>query len=115
MKISQMPTEKAFECMARMVPYVVKIEKDEKVIAARRALQEKKGEVTGGDFMLSIYPILLLEHGDALCGIVAAMSGKTPEQVAKQPLEETFAAIREGFTRELFDFFPFAVRLVASV
>ena len=114
MKISQMPTEQAFECMVRMVPHVAAIASDEKIIAARRSLREKDG-ATAADFMLSVYPILLGEHADALCGIVSAMSGKTEEQVRAQPLEETFAAIREGFTKELLDFFPFAVRLVASV
>ena len=114
MKLSDMSTEKAFECMARMVPYVVEIENDPAIAEAKRKMTEKSGEVTNGDFMLEIYPLLMRDHLDALCGIIAAMEGKTAGEVKAQPYKETFAAIKAGFTKELFDFFPFAVRLVAN-
>lgn len=114
MNISEMSTEKAFECMARMVPYVVEIENDPNVVEAKRKLTDKAGELTNGDFMLDIYPLLMRDHREALCGIVAAMEDKTIDEVKSQPWKETFAAIKAGFTKELFDFFPFAVRLVAN-
>ena len=114
MNISEMSTEKAFECMARMVPYVVEIENDPNVAEAKRKLQDKGSELTNGDFMLDIYPLLMRDHSEALCGIVAAMSDKTVDEVRTQPWKETFAAIKAGFTKELFDFFPFAMRLVAN-
>ena len=115
MNISQMSTEKAFECMVRMVPYVVEIMSDPAVAEAKAKLKEKDGELTGGDFMLAMYPLLMRDHAEALCGIVAAMSEKTPDEVKAQPLGETLAALGAGITKELFDFFPFAVRLVASM
>ena len=115
MNISDMSTEKAFECMARMVPYVVEIENDPNVAEAKRKLRDKSGDITNGDFMLDIYPLLMRDHQEALCGIIAAMSNKTVDEVKAQPWKESFAAIKAGFTKEFFDFFPFAVRLVASV
>ena len=115
MKLSKMSTDKAFECMARMVPHVVEIVSDPNVAEAKKRLTDKGSELTNGDFMLEIYPLLMRDHHGALCGIVAAMEGKTPEEVMAQPYTETFAAIKAGFTKELFDFFPFAMRLVAGV
>ena len=114
MKLSEMNTEKAFACMARMVPYVAEIMGDPNVAEAKRKLGEKAGELTNGDFMAAIYPLLMRDHGEALCGIVAAMDDRTVEEVKAQPYKKTLAAIRADFTRELFDFFPFAVRLVRS-
>ena len=115
MKLSDMTTEKAFACMARMVPHVAEIVGDPAVTEAKRKLHDKAGELTNGDFMLAIYPLLMRDHCEAVCGIVAAMSEKTVEEVKAQPFEETLAAIREGFTEELFSFFPFAVRLAYSM
>ena len=114
MTISDMSTEKAFECMARMVPYVVEIENDPNVAEAKRRLQDKGGDLTNGDFMQDIYPLLMRDHRHALCGIVAAMEDKTIDEVKAQPWKETFTAIKAGFTKELFDFFPFALRLVVN-
>lgn len=114
MKLSEMNTEKAFECMARMTPYVAQIMSDPAVAEAKRKLHDKGGELTNGDVMLGLYPLLMRDHSEALCGIVAAMEGRTLDEVKAQPYKKTFAAIRAGFTQELFDFFPFAVRLVLS-
>ena len=114
MKLSDMTTEKAFACMARMVPHVAQIMSDPAVAEAKQKLIAMDDELTGGDVMLAIYPLLMRDHCEAVCGIVAALSDKTLEEVKAQPFEETLAAIREGFTEELFSFFPFAVRLVRS-
>lgn len=114
MNISDMPTERAFECMARMAPCLAEIAGDPKIAEAKRALREKDGAPTYADFMQAVFPLLMREHRDAVCGIVAAMTEKTVEEVRTQPYKETFAAIGEGFTKELFDFFPFALRLAAS-
>lgn len=115
MSISQMSTDKAFECMARMVPYVVEIAGDPKLVEAKKELAEKGGELAYSDFMLAVYPMLLCEHKDALYGIVAAMSDKTVDEVKRQPSGETFSVMRENSTKELFDFFPFAVRLAGNM
>ena len=115
MSISQMSTDKAFECMARMVPYVVEILGDPKLAEVKKRFDEKGDELTNGDFMLEAYPLLLRDHREALYGIVAAMSDKSMAEVKDQSFAETFNIIREGFTKELFDFFPFARRLAANV
>lgn len=113
MDISEMPTERAFECMARMAPYVAEIAGDARLAEAKRALREKEGGATNGDFMAAIYPLLMREHREAVCGIAAALSGRSVAEVKAQPYRETFEAMQAGFTGELFDFFPFAVRLAA--
>ena len=114
MKISEMSTERAFECMARMAPHVAQIIGDEKIVEQRDKLLKKNNRITNAEFMQAICPLMLKEHNDALCAIVAALSDKTADEVKAQPWSETFEEIKDGFTRELFDFFPFAVRLVLS-
>lgn len=115
MNISEMNTEQAFECMVRLVPYVTEIEGDAQIVEMKKKMREKGEALTNADFMAAIYPLLMRDHRDAVFGIVAAMTEKTVEEVKTQPYKETFAAIKAGFTKELFDFFPFAVRLVANV
>ena len=115
MKLSDMTTEKAFACMARMVPHVAEIVGDPAVAEAKRKLHDKAGELTNGDFMLAIYPLLMHDHCEAVCGIVAAMSEKTLEEVKARPYKKTLAAIMTGFAEDFFDFLPVAVRLAYSM
>ena len=55
--------------------------------------------------MLAVYPMLQCDHKDALYGIVAALSGKTVDEVKEQPSGEMLSAIRENSTKEQFGFF----------
>lgn len=115
MKLSEMSSARAFECMARMVPHVAAIERDPEVAAARqRMLDRGLEEATMGDVIDAVMPVILERHAEAVFGIVGALEGKTPAQIAGQPCAKTIAAMREGLTQEFFDFLSFASRLVMS-
>ena len=115
MKLSEMNTEKAFACMAHMVPYVAEIVGDPNVAEAKKKLIDRGDELTGADAIQIIYPALMRDHSEALCGIVAAMEDRTVEEVKAQPLEETLTAIRAGVAEDFFDFLPVATQLAYSM
>ena len=105
MRISEMSTERAFACMARMVPYAAG------GLCAQPVSRERGGEsrlpreaVTArAAALLGIEPGSAGGHSPVL-GIVAALSGKTLDEVRAQPLGETMAVIRTDFDGELFRF-----------
>ena len=126
MKISEMNTGRAFECMARMAPHVVEIMSDpqlakakQRIMSARDGASNEAGAagatgMTAGDLMTAVYPLLMDTHREAMLNIAAALGGKTLEEVREQPLGETMELMREGFTGELFDMFPIVMRMVLS-
>ena len=133
MKIPQMNAGQAYECMVRMVPHAAELVCDPQIAEVRKSLlsgHSPAHEVAATDakeahaaeplrtgrgpadgqskvwnFMAKAYPLLLGKHRRALLGIVAALSGKTVDEVRAQPLGETMTVIRAGFTGELFGFF----------
>ena len=92
---------------------------DPQVAEARKKLLEKGAQTTNGDVMATVYPLLMDKHRGAVCGMIAAMSGKTADEVRAQPLGETMTVIRAGFTGELFRFFAvcraFGAQIVADL
>ena len=118
MRISEMTTEQAFECMARMVPYVTEIERDQEVVNVKEKLREaakqEDGDLTTGDVIEAAMPLILGKHRNAFFGILGALEGKKPEEIAKQPYAQTVAAVKADLTKEFFDFLPSAARLVSN-
>ena len=72
MRISEMTTEQAFECMARMVPYVTEIERDQEVVNVKEKLREaakqEDGDLTTGDVIEATMPLILEKHRNAFFG-----------------------------------------------
>lgn len=115
MKLSDMTTAQAFECMARMAPHVAAIERDPEVAAARARLIERgREEATLGEIIDEVTPVILDRHREAVYGLVGALEGKAPGEIAAQPFGATARAMRAGMTQEFFDFLSFASRLVMS-
>ena len=102
-KISEMNTERAFECMARMAPHAAELVSDPQLAKLKKRLLSQQSQVW--DFMAEAYPLVLDKHREAMLSIAAALSGKTADEVREQPLGGTAALMREGFTGELFRFF----------
>lgn len=115
MRISDMTTEQAFACMARMVPHVAEIERDEELAAAKEALRHKGGDnVTTGDVIDAVMPLMLGKHKQAVFGILGALEDKQVKEIAGQPYAATIAAVKADMTKEFFDFLPFVYRLVLN-
>lgn len=102
-------TEKGFDLMAEILPYMAEILNDPDGDAAVKDLRKKGKDAESGDVMSALMPIFLIKHREATCRIAAAYSGKTYEEVLAQPLADTVAALRNGVTSDFIDFFVFCM------
>lgn len=108
MKISEMSTEQGFDVMQKLTPYVNEIVTDEEVAKIAAEFREKKNTV---ESMNRLFPLMMQNHREALYGMVAAVSGKTVEQVRKQPLGKTKEGFQEAMSDDVFDFFILFLRM----
>lgn len=111
MKLSEMPAEKAFEAMGRMIPHVSSILQDPAVANCKKMLKDKKA--SGAQAFSSIMPLMLVEHSTDIFAIVSAATGCAEDDVKTMPLPELKAYFEEAWA-EVLDFFPFCLRLVAN-
>lgn len=102
-------TEKGFDLMAEILPYMAEILNDPDGDEAVKPLREKGKNAESGDVAAKLMPIFLTKHREATMHIAAAYSGKSYEEVCTQPLTATVAALRNGVTSEFIDFFVFCM------
>lgn len=113
MKISEMTTEQVFETLCVITPYVSNISTDEKLskilkekITGGKKISKAEIMVYGARKVSEIVPLIFEGHKEDLFGILSALNGKTPEQIAKQNFIETMKQVREcANDKELIDFF----------
>ena len=109
MKISEMSTEKARQVLCAIAAPVANIVGDKKTMdALARATEKREGETVGqriGCIAQDLVLLLLGDHADDMYAIVAAMSGKTPMEVANQPILVTIGDVRGMVDKDLLDFF----------
>lgn len=113
MKISEMTTEQAFDCMCVITPYVANITADEKLlnilkdkIQIGKSVSKAEIMVFGAKKLAEIVPLVLKDHKQDVFDILAALNEKTPEEISKQNIIETMKQIRKCVTDEdLIDFF----------
>ncbi len=104
-------TEKGFELMAEILPYMAEILNDPDGDAAVKPLREKGKDADSGDVMSSLMPIFLTKHREATFHIAAAFCGKSYEEVLAQPLHDTVEALRGGVTADFIDFFVYCMHV----
>lgn len=106
MKLSEMSTRQAAECMADMVGAIGRIVKDAKVKEAfEKAVIAKKPYEQKLLLATELPPLLLRRHLNDTAKIVSVLMGKTPEEVLDQPIRQTIEDIVNSLDGELFDFF----------
>ena len=113
MKISELTTEQGLDVLCEIVPYVGNIIEDEALTAElqrkmRMGKDATQAEVyaAGIEKLSKLIPILLKTHRADVYGIVAAINGKTPDEIAAQSALKTAAEIRDIVTDKAFkDFF----------
>ena len=112
MKISEMSTEQGFDVMEKLVPYVNEIVSDEEVGKIAAAYRESRN---AADSMGQLFPLMVQKHRDALYGMVAVTSGKTVEEVRKQPLSKTKEGFDAALCDDVIDFFILFLRMAVRV
>lgn len=113
MKISQLNTDNGLDVLCEIVPYIGNIIEDEKLTAElrRKTALEPSASMAevyaaGIDKLAKIVPVVLKTHRSDVYAIVAAINGKTPEDIAKQNFLKTAADIRDIVQdKEFRDFF----------
>lgn len=108
MKISEMTTEQAFDVMQKLAPYVSEIVTDNAVGDVAAEYRETKNAAA---IMDNLFPLMLVNHREALYNIVAVSTGKTVETVKKQPLADTKADLDASVCDDMFDFFILFLRM----
>lgn len=109
-----MNTKMKFESMANALPFIGEIADCETIKTFRKQIKDEKSlRIT--DLMSEIMPIFLTEKRDAVFGLLAAISGKTVQEIADQDWEETKKLMDSPILDDLFSFFIFSVRMARNV
>lgn len=109
MKISQMNTDQLADCMCIIAEPVERMMQDEKTLDIFRALNPGMPRLSiYGTLAGKLIPLLFKEHRNDLYIIVAALTGKKIEAVAKQNGLATLKDCKEVFDKDLIDFFKSA-------
>lgn len=112
MKFSQLTTDKALDVLCEIAPYIANIATDEELMAVIGKAIKSDGMTRAGVLLLGaekltkMIPVLLKTHRDDVYGVVAAVNGKTVEEIRAQNVIKTTAQIVEVVKdKELLDFF----------
>ena len=109
MKLSEMSTDRACDCMLALAEPVGNIVEDGKVAAAITDLMSQSDKITAaeavGKAVRKILPLALREHRADVYQILAALTGKTTVEIAAQPIGQTISDAKGAFDRDLADFF----------
>ena len=106
MKLSEMPTRKAAECMVDLAAPFAVIAKNPvvKEYAKKSAHKEANIDLLS-DAVAVMLPVFLRDHFAETVKILAILTGKTAEEISDQSLKVTISDVRESFDGELIDFF----------
>lgn len=117
MKLSEMTTEQSFQVITDILPYVMDIVGDEKLVREIKAKADIPENATADEVraivssmtktkVLVIVPMLLKDHRENIFYILARISGKTAEECKKQSILTTVKQILDICQdRELMAFF----------
>ncbi|RKJ40208.1 hypothetical protein D7X94_08660 [Acutalibacter sp. 1XD8-33] len=112
MKLSQLSTDGAMDALCRLTPYITHITTDQEFVAAIGKVVNLEEVNLYGQYVLIMdrlgeaIPILLNTHRADVYGILSVLNEKTPQEIAAQPVRETFSQLREVFQdEELLGFF----------
>lgn len=112
--LSGKSTADGLDMLESMIPHFDTILHDEEFNRLRSRVKDDES-LTLADIMPDAFHVFAVRNRPALLGIVAAATGKSPEEVAAQPLNETLAAFQGAMGSRTLDFFTYCARLVARM
>lgn len=112
MKISEMATDKAFDTMSKLIPYISEFANDKELAAVADEFREKR-EIMGT--MEKLFPIMVTRHREALYGMISVTTGKKIEKIRTQPISVTKEDFDETMCDDVFDFFPYFLRMAVHL
>lgn len=113
MRLSELTTDQATNVLCEVSPYIINIMTDEELMAELQAAVDFGESNTlaekiaiGAGKIAKIVPILLKKRKSDLFGVLAAINGKSVDEIAKQNIIKTMAQVRDvAKDKELLDFF----------
>ncbi len=112
MKISKLSTDEALDLFCRITPYVTNIVSDEALMDTIGSALNTEGMTKAGimiaaaEKVTALVPIVLRNHRADVYGIVAAVNGMEPDEIARQNFLKTSVQIRDICRdKELVSFF----------
>lgn len=112
MKLSEMSTDRLADVMVRIAEPVERIGSDEMLIDKLRALAQtgRKTAIENAAAMVgALVPVLLERRREDTYTILAALTGKTAEEIAAQPAMVTLKEARESIDADFLRFFGWSV------
>ena len=108
-----MNTKMRFETMKKALPYAVELMETTALQNAKADMLSK--EKRASEIMTSLLPVLLVEKQETVFGLLGALSGRTPEEIAFQEWDETKAVLSDlSILDDIADFFIFSVRMARN-
>ena len=113
--MSKKPTGIALDEMAAMLPHMETLLNSDDYRALKERVQRDGANLTVSDIMGDAFSAVAVKNRPALYGIVAAVTGKTVEEIDEMPVEETLEAFRGAMGAQTLDFFSFCARLAVRL
>ena len=106
MKLSEMPTNQAAICLADLAIPAEKIVSHPNVDDLINSSGNTSMSLTDYiKMVLQLIPVLLRDYYSELIRVVAILTGKSEEEVNKQPIKATIEDVRNFWDEELLNFF----------
>lgn len=113
--LDKKPTGEALDAMAAMLPHMEALLHDAEYCAIKERVKREGEKLTISDIMGDAFDAVAVKNRPALYGIVAAVTGKTAEEIDAQPIEETLATFRGAMGSQVLDFFSFCARMAVRL
>lgn len=108
MKLSQMTTEQAADVLVKIADPVARILSDDgamKIISDTIETGTENPMKGYAAILTKLVPFCLKDHRADLFSVIAALDGKTGDEIAKFNFVSTLRVLKDSADKELFDFF----------
>lgn len=109
MKLSEMNTVQLERALCELAAPMGNIGKNQEIGEKMREISasvDRKTKIEAfSEIFSSVLPILLTEHAGDLHAIIAALTGKTPDEIAHQNGFQTIKEAKSSIDKDFLDFF----------
>lgn len=106
MKLSEMSTRKAAECMVELAAPVGALVKDPAVREYLEKAAQKKASIDMlADAVGVLLPVFLQKHYSETVKVLSILTGKSAPEIDEQPIKTTISDVKESLDGDLFGFF----------
>ena len=112
--LSQKNTGAGLDAMEAMLPHIQTIISDPSYVNYQQTIRDKEN-VSVIDLSQKAFALIASKNRPALYGIVSAVTGKTPEEIDAQPLEETLSVFQGATGGGILSFFKYCAVLAARM